>query len=127
MLEQLEENLNRQPPDTQGLDLATKRTINFMIIAYAQQQYLLLQKDDMADMAKQAGDKSVGAINYGDKDDLRGHFGGSFESAGSTFTKYGFCRGLATSVTTDRREKRSFAAQQTRCQRPHLSRRSSKT
>jgi hypothetical protein len=69
LLEQLEENLNRQPPDTQGLDLATKRSINFMIIAYAQQQYLLLQKNDMADLAKQAGDKSVGAINYGDKDD----------------------------------------------------------
>jgi hypothetical protein len=67
LLEQLEEIQNRQPPDTQGLDIATKRTINFMILAYAQQQLLLLRDDDIADLAKEAGDKSVGAINYGDK------------------------------------------------------------
>ena len=34
-----------------------------MILAYAQQQYLLLRDDDIADLAKEAGDKSVGAIN----------------------------------------------------------------
>lgn len=67
LLAQLEENLNRQPPDTQGLDVATKRTINFMIIAYAQQHYLLLRDNDIADLAKEAGDKGVGALNYGDK------------------------------------------------------------
>ncbi|MGI9201677.1 MAG: hypothetical protein ACR2QL_11500 [Woeseiaceae bacterium] len=67
LLAQLEENLNRQPPDTQGLDIATKRTINLMILAYAQQQYLMLRDNDIADLAKEAGDKSVGATNYGDK------------------------------------------------------------
>ncbi len=67
LLTQLEENLNRQPPDTQGLDIATKRTINLMILAYAQQQYLLLRDDNIADLAKEAGDKSVGAVSYGDK------------------------------------------------------------
>lgn len=58
---------NRQPPDTQGLDISTKRTINFMILAFAQQMYLHFSEDGLAGMAKEAGDKSVGAINYGGK------------------------------------------------------------
>ena len=69
LLEQLEDNLNRQPPDTKGLDIGAKRTINCMIIAYAQLQYLLLRGNDLADLAKEAGDKSVAALNYGDKQD----------------------------------------------------------
>ena len=67
LLEQLEENLNRLPPDTQGLDVMAKRTINFMILAYAQQQYLQLRDNNVADLSKEAGDKSVGAVNYGNK------------------------------------------------------------
>lgn len=58
---------NRQPPDTQGLDLPTKRTINFMILSFAQQMYLHFSEDGLAGMAKEAGDKSVGAVNYGGK------------------------------------------------------------
>lgn len=57
------------PPDTQGLDIATKRLINFMILAFAQQLYLHFSKDGLSGMAKEAGDKSVGAINYGGKDE----------------------------------------------------------
>jgi hypothetical protein len=58
---------DRDPPDTQGLDVATKRLINFMILAFAQQQFLVLRENDMASLAKEAGEKSVGAINYGDR------------------------------------------------------------
>ena len=65
----LEEVKNRPPPDSQGLDLATKRSINLMIIAFAQQLYLHFAADGLATMAKEASDKSVGAINYGSKQD----------------------------------------------------------
>jgi hypothetical protein len=67
LLMRYDEIQNRQPPDTQGLDLATKRTINFMILSFAQQMYLHFTEDGLAGMAKEAGDKSVGAINYGGK------------------------------------------------------------
>ena len=65
LLGELAQIQDRDPPDTQGLDVATKRTINFMILAFAQQQFLALREDDIANLAKEAGEKSVGAINYG--------------------------------------------------------------
>lgn len=55
----------REPPDTQGLDIPTKRLINFMILSFAQHMYLYFCDDGLAEMAKEAGEKSVGAINYG--------------------------------------------------------------
>lgn len=57
----------REPPDTQGLDVPTKRLINFMILSFAQHMYLHFRPDGLAGMAKEAGDRSVGAINYGGK------------------------------------------------------------
>ena len=69
LLENCQEVMNRQPPDTQGLDIATKRIINFMILAFAQQLYLHFREDELVNMAKEAGEKSVGAINYGSKKD----------------------------------------------------------
>ena len=68
LLERLDEVQRREPPDTQGLDISTKRLINFMILAFAQQIYLHFREDEIAIMAKEAGDKSVGAINYGGKE-----------------------------------------------------------
>jgi hypothetical protein len=62
---ELAEIQDRDPPDTQGLDVATKRMINCMILAFAQQQYLALRDDEIASLAKESGEKSVGAINYG--------------------------------------------------------------
>jgi hypothetical protein len=62
-----EEIQNRQPPDTQGLDIPTKRIINFMILSFAQHLYLHFNIDDLAGMAKEAAEKSVGAVNYGGK------------------------------------------------------------
>ena len=67
LLIKYEEIQNRQPPDTQGLDIATKRLINFMIVSFAQQMYLHFREDGLAEMAKKASDKSVGSVNYGGK------------------------------------------------------------
>jgi hypothetical protein len=67
LVREIEEIQARSPPDTQGLDTATKRTINLMILAYAQKLYLLLCQHEVADLAKEAGDKGVGALNYGAK------------------------------------------------------------
>ncbi len=69
LLKELEDVEKLAPPDQQGLDIAAKRSINFMILAYAQQLYLHYEEDDLARLAKEAGEKSVGAINYGGKDE----------------------------------------------------------
>ncbi len=58
---------NRQPPGSQGLDIATKRSINLMILAFAQHLYVHFSDDDLADLIKEASEKSVGAIAYGTK------------------------------------------------------------
>jgi hypothetical protein len=63
----LENALNLSPPKHEGLDVATKRSINLMILAFAQQLYLHFEEDNLAAMAKEASEKSVGAINYGTK------------------------------------------------------------
>ena len=69
LLLRYDEVMNAKPPDTQGLDIATKRLINFMIISFAQHLYLHFSEDNIANMAKEAADRSVGAIRYGDKKD----------------------------------------------------------
>jgi len=60
---------HRKPPDTAGLGIADKRSINFMIMAFAQQLYLQFRDERLVSLVKESGDKSVGAINYGNKDD----------------------------------------------------------
>ena len=68
LLESLNGIHNRTPPDHhEGLDISTKRSINFMILAFAQQLYLHFEEDGLVAMAKEASEKSVGAINYGSK------------------------------------------------------------
>ena len=61
----LEGLMNREPPDTQGLDIAAKRSINLMILSFAQQLYVQFDKDGIAPLVKESTEKSVGAINYG--------------------------------------------------------------
>ena len=63
--DEIEEIMNRRPPDHQGLDISAKRSINLMILAFAQQLYIQLDEAGVATHAKQATEKSVGAINYG--------------------------------------------------------------
>ncbi len=69
LLLRYDEVQKQQAPDTQGLDIPTKRSINCMILAFAQQLYQHFGRDGVAGMAKEAGEKSVGAINYGSKAD----------------------------------------------------------
>lgn len=63
--QRLEDIRTRKPPENQGLDLATKRSINFMVLAFAQQLFLHFSDSELAALAKEANDKSVGSINYG--------------------------------------------------------------
>ncbi len=65
----IEEIQNRTPPETEGMYIPTKRSINLMIVAFAQQLYLTFADDDLAAMAKESSEKSVGAINYGNHED----------------------------------------------------------
>jgi len=67
LLQALEKTHNLDPPDHDGLDRATKRSINFMILSFVQQLYLHFEEDGLAAMAKEASEKSVGAVNYGTK------------------------------------------------------------
>ncbi|MEL7185410.1 MAG: hypothetical protein AAFN50_03100 [Pseudomonadota bacterium] len=69
LLGELEQNQNRTPPDHAGLDIATKRSINFMILSFLQQLYLFFADDNLAELAREASEKSVGAVNYGSKYD----------------------------------------------------------
>lgn len=59
----------RQPPENRGLDIAAKRSVNCMILAFAQQLYFQLDDDELVGLVKEAGDKSAGAVQYGDKQD----------------------------------------------------------
>ena len=67
LLGALQEVQNLDPPDPEGLDIASKRTINFMILSFAQQLYLHFEDDGLATMAKESTERSVGAVNYGSK------------------------------------------------------------
>lgn len=67
LLAELDRIEKLEPPPHEGLDVAAKRSINFMILSYVQQLYLLYEEDDLASLAKDASDKSVGAVNYGSK------------------------------------------------------------
>lgn len=69
LLEKLEELKQGEPPGQSGLDIAAKRSINFMILAFAHQLYIQFGDDNLASLVKESGDKSVGAIQYGDKSD----------------------------------------------------------
>ena len=69
LLEELDAVNHLSPPAHQGLNTETKRTINFMILAFAQHLYLHFEEYDLVHLAKEASEKSVGAINYGGKKD----------------------------------------------------------
>lgn len=69
LLAELDRNQSKTPPDHAGLDIGTKRSINFMILSFLQQLYLFFSEDNLAEFAREANEKSVGAINYGSKYD----------------------------------------------------------
>ena len=65
-LERIEE---LEPPPHEGLDIAAKRSINLMVLSFAQQLYIQYDEDNLAALSKEAREKSVGAVNYGSKAD----------------------------------------------------------
>lgn len=67
LLAELDRIEQREPPAILGLDIAAKRSINFLILSFVQQLYLQYREDDLAALAKEASEKSVGAVNYGAK------------------------------------------------------------
>jgi hypothetical protein len=69
LLDELERVESAEAPPSPGLDVSAKRSINFMILAYAQQLYVQYFEDNLVNLAKEAGEKSVGAVSYGNKDD----------------------------------------------------------
>lgn len=58
-----------EAPDTSGLSIGDKRSINLLILSFAQQLYLYYSDDNLASLLKESGEMSVGAINYGNKSD----------------------------------------------------------
>lgn len=65
--DQLGEVAAAESPDMPGLDVSSKRSINFMILSFAQQLYLHFEDDALSSLAHEAGSKGAGAINYGGK------------------------------------------------------------
>lgn len=61
----LEEVDSRTPPDTTGLDIRAKRSINFIILAYTQHLYVQFADGALVGLIKEASEKSVGSVNYG--------------------------------------------------------------
>jgi hypothetical protein len=58
-----------QYPDPPGLSIREKRSVNYMIIAFAQHLYLQFEDRGLVALVKESGEKSVGAISYGNKPD----------------------------------------------------------
>jgi len=65
----IEEIQQREPPENVGLTLLEKRSINNIIVAYAQELYSQFDDDHLVSLIKEASDKSAGAIRYGDDSD----------------------------------------------------------
>ena len=65
LTQSLEKIRGRKPPDSEGLDINSKRSINLMILSFAQQLYALFADDDLADLVRECRQKSVGSVNYG--------------------------------------------------------------
>lgn len=69
LLETLESIEQAEHPDPPGLSIPEKRSINFMIIAFAQHLFLQFKDRNLVAMVKESSEKSIGAINYGNKPD----------------------------------------------------------
>jgi hypothetical protein len=84
-----------RPPGREGLDLTSKRQINFQILAFAQYLYLKYERDNLARLAKEASEKTAGAIRYGDKASCEQIMMLIEESAGDDDPDEGFAGKLA--------------------------------
>lgn len=68
LLEELQRIEANSPPEKEGLDVASKRMVNFQILAFAQQLYLQYDEAGLAQMLRDARAMDVGGISYGDKE-----------------------------------------------------------
>jgi hypothetical protein len=57
----------RAEPENRGLDTASKRSINLMILAFAQELYVNFEDNEFATLVKDSSEKSAGSVNYGNK------------------------------------------------------------
>jgi hypothetical protein len=71
LIDDLEVISKRDPPETQGLEIASKRSINLMIIAFAQQLYLQFSDATFAVLVKESMAKSAGGVSYGNQQECR--------------------------------------------------------
>lgn len=55
------------PPTPNGLDIESKKQINFQILALAQDLFLQYGQNNLIQLVKEASEKTVGAVSYGDK------------------------------------------------------------
>jgi len=69
LLGEIESIEQAEPPATPGLSIDEKRSINFMILAFAQHLYLQFDDPNLVALVKESTEKSAGAINYGSKQD----------------------------------------------------------
>ena len=69
LLQELDSIEREQHPDPPGLSIQEKRSVNYMIIAFAQHLYLQFDDRGLVALVKESGEKSVGAISYGNKPD----------------------------------------------------------
>ena len=60
---------SEEGPEIVGLDIDTKRSINFLVLAFVQHLYQVLDSVGVAGLVKEAADKSVGGVNYGTRRD----------------------------------------------------------
>ncbi|MGB5740727.1 MAG: hypothetical protein WBM54_15400 [Woeseia sp.] len=60
---------NQRPPDNGGLDVNAKRSINFKIIAFAQQLFLQLGGSEFAVMVKETMERGVEAVKFGNDEE----------------------------------------------------------
>ena len=68
--------VNAEPwPEFSGLDNGTKREINVMIIAAAQELYLLFAADDLARRARDANVNPIEEMRYGSEDECKALIG----------------------------------------------------
>lgn len=69
LLTEVEAIRQRPAPDTRGLSIAEKRSINYMILSFAQQLFLQFDDPSMVALIREAGDKAAGAVRYGSRSD----------------------------------------------------------
>lgn len=67
LTEEIQSCSNAHPPQFGGLETATKRSVNFIVIAFAQELYLHFAGRELAARAREAAIMQVTDVNFGDR------------------------------------------------------------